>query len=699
MLRIAKVKAGGERYYFSTVAASSDLPAGLVEADPYWIGEGAAALGLTGTPTPSDVRAVLRGVDPASGKALDDGHGRRVSVVAFDVTMSVPKSVSVLHALAGPEAARSAERAHAEAVRAVFAHAEGELLSVWRKAAGQRFQLSAEGGIAVCFPHRTSRAEDPHLHTHLLLANLARGTDGRWSAFDGRPLFTRQRELRALYEAHVRAELSDLGVVFGPMRGDFADVRGLSGEVVAEFSRQARRIAEALRATGDVSAAEASRLAAWLRPAKDRSRSYEELRLEWERRGHRVGLSPSRLAASRGGAASLPAPVRPEWSEQAAERGDGTFSFSDLLVARAKARPEGERVSEVTAAVRAAVEAGDLVPIGSRFTTAARQAELEAASRQIASLAASVGARYAGYRAADGRSGGLHALRSGLSGHAVALAAGPRAARRFEAVAGIETYPIAARKDVMATLAPGATVVVADANAMVADELRDVFRSSQQQGLRTVVFGEESALGRCRLLEGALAEMSPLPSGALSGPRLREEIAFGATERAVITSTPPEALEAARAEAVAALGLGAAVVLALPDRVLKQELGAPSGVRVTAAARAVDELTDLPDGEDEKVLVVLGGAASLEAPPGRLARFRRVHVLVRPVSGAGYGLAAEAVRPARLLSQLGPARTGPVGRLAWREAAALEARSSIEHVEPALPVLRRRERSGRALGL
>ena len=46
--------------------------------------------------------------------------------------------------------------------------------------------MIADGFVAAQFPHRTSRLGDPHLHWHVLVANMARGIDGRWTALDGK---------------------------------------------------------------------------------------------------------------------------------------------------------------------------------------------------------------------------------------------------------------------------------------------------------------------------------------------------------------------------------------------------------------------------------------------------------------------------------------------------------------------------------
>ncbi len=62
--------------------------------------------------------------------------------------------------------------------------------------------------MAAAFVHRTSRAGDPQLHTHVLVANVAEGIDGAWSAPDARLLYPHARTAGFLYQAALRAGLS-----------------------------------------------------------------------------------------------------------------------------------------------------------------------------------------------------------------------------------------------------------------------------------------------------------------------------------------------------------------------------------------------------------------------------------------------------------------------------------------------------------
>ena len=132
----------------------------------------------------------------------------------FDVTASAPKSVSVLFAL-GDDATRAAVLdAHDAAVAAMVDWIEDHAHTRYR-IGGQVATFDAEGIVAACFRQHTSRALDPQLHTHVVIANRVVADDGRWLALDARTIKCDQRTLSALYHAGLRAELTrSLGVAW-----------------------------------------------------------------------------------------------------------------------------------------------------------------------------------------------------------------------------------------------------------------------------------------------------------------------------------------------------------------------------------------------------------------------------------------------------------------------------------------------------
>ena len=237
---------------------------------------------------------------------LDRFIAGRVSarvVPAYDLAVRPPKSVSILHALGGliPASELAAHglpndipgevlAAHhvavAEAVAALERHA------AWIRGKGGRVQ--ATGLVIAAFDHRSSRMGDPLLHTHLVVANVARGTDGRTAAVDGTALYAWVRTAGHLYQARLRAELScRLGVVFEQPHNGLADMVGIPREVIECFSQRRRQRDALLARLGRSSPAAAQAAVLASRPAKGTHphQSPEQL----AKRAAAVGLAPSDL--------------------------------------------------------------------------------------------------------------------------------------------------------------------------------------------------------------------------------------------------------------------------------------------------------------------------------------------------------------------------------------------------------------------
>ena len=105
VMALWKLRVGVEDYYLSQAASGLDeYYTGAGEAPGSWMGGGVAGVALTGEVAPADLRAVLAGLAPSTGLTPNGltltAHPRRVP--GFDLTFSVPKSVSVLFALGDP---------------------------------------------------------------------------------------------------------------------------------------------------------------------------------------------------------------------------------------------------------------------------------------------------------------------------------------------------------------------------------------------------------------------------------------------------------------------------------------------------------------------------------------------------------------------------------------------------------------------
>ncbi len=220
---------------------------------------------------------MLSGEDPSTGVRLRRGNAR---LCAFDLTLSAPKSVSLVWALGAPDTATAVVAAHEEAVDQTIGYLEREAV---RSRRGHNGLESVEGGgvIGAAFRHRTSRAGDPQLHSHVLVANATRCEDGVWRALDGRLLYGHARTAGFLYQAALRHALTrSLGVSWEyPIHGQ-AEIPGFGRDVLREFSRRRIEIEQAAAEAGNDSVRSRRRLAVRTRTAKDYHVDVEQLHVD-----------------------------------------------------------------------------------------------------------------------------------------------------------------------------------------------------------------------------------------------------------------------------------------------------------------------------------------------------------------------------------------------------------------------------------
>jgi conjugative relaxase-like TrwC/TraI family protein len=301
VLSIGKMVSGAEEYYLGVVASGrEDYYTGGGEAPGVWLGQGSASLGLWGQVGPGPLRVLLAGFSPTDGRRLTGRPVGAVRVTGFDLTFSAPKSVSVLWGLSDADVSGAVRRAHDGAVVEALGYLERHATMARRGANGLR-RIGAGGLVAAGFRHRTSRAGDPQLHTHVLVANAVCGEDGRWSAPDARLLYFHARTGGFVYQAVLRARLVEgLGVSFGPVVNGSAEVLGIGDNVLKTFATRRADIEAALERRGAHSARAAQLAALATRPAKPIrdpgvGLDGESLTAAWHRRAQEFGLGPDDL--------------------------------------------------------------------------------------------------------------------------------------------------------------------------------------------------------------------------------------------------------------------------------------------------------------------------------------------------------------------------------------------------------------------
>jgi conjugative relaxase-like TrwC/TraI family protein len=297
---------GAEEYYLGVVASGrEDYYTSGGEAPGVWLGQGSASLGLWGQVGPGPLRVLLAGFSPTDGRRLTSRPVGAARVTGFDLTFSAPKSVSVLWGLSDSQVSGAVRRAHDGAVVEALGYLERYATMARRGANGLR-RIEAGGLVAAGFRHRTSRAGDPQLHTHVLVANAVCGDDGRWSAPDARLLYFHARTGGFVYQAVLRARLVEaLGVSFGPVVNGSAEVLGVGDDVIKTFATRRADIEAALERRGTHSARAAQLATLATRPAQlsrdpGAGLDGESLSDAWRRRAQELGLGPDDLRAALG---------------------------------------------------------------------------------------------------------------------------------------------------------------------------------------------------------------------------------------------------------------------------------------------------------------------------------------------------------------------------------------------------------------
>ncbi|MFP4150308.1 MAG: MobF family relaxase, partial [Nitriliruptoraceae bacterium] len=352
LLNIGRMGPGRAGYYLTAVARGEDGVEGYYlargEEPGRWLGSGSEILGLSGEVTGPQLRAVLDGRHPDTGEPLARHPARKVP--GFDHTFRAPKSVSLLWALGDRDTAAGVVAAHDAAVDAAIGYLQRSA-GYSRRGAGGAETVAVDGFVAAAFRHRTSRADDPLLHTHVLVANLARACDdGVWRTLDSRKLYAHAKTAGILYQAHLRHELTTrLGVAWQQVSNGYADIDGVDRQLIEAFSQRCNAIVEHMEQRGESSAAAAQTATLATRKAKGERVSEAELRDGWFDRATAAGVRPGWHRTLTGRASWEGPDLDRLWQQLVVEEGltesSSSFTRRDVLQQLAGLLPAGAPVA------------------------------------------------------------------------------------------------------------------------------------------------------------------------------------------------------------------------------------------------------------------------------------------------------------------------------------------------------------------
>jgi conjugative relaxase-like TrwC/TraI family protein len=389
VLTIGKLGASVDQlaYYEQQVAQGlEDYLSGRGESPGRWIGGGCGGIGLSGQVDRDGFMRVMAGCDPRTGAPLRPPRSR-TKVAAFDLTFSAPKSVSSLFAIADDDVSAALLEAHERAVEEAFAYMEREACFTRRGHAGVR-RIGGEGFVAAAYRHRLSRAGDPQLHTHVVVANMTRA-EGRWTTLEGHGLYEHALAAGALYRAVLRAEVRERlpWVWWREVGRGLFEIEGIPDAVLREFSRRRVEIeARAFELTG-VAASQLSRerlhgIALQTRKEKEYGVDGPRWRTEARARAAEHGLGQSEVQRLVGLQPRALVVRESDVVNSAAERLSGpagltenhnTFARRHALAEIAREFSQGARVSQLERATSRYLNDASVVPLDSvdgeqRFT-------------------------------------------------------------------------------------------------------------------------------------------------------------------------------------------------------------------------------------------------------------------------------------------------------------------------------------------
>ena len=336
-----------------------------------WRGRGAEDLGLSGPVDPDVLRAVLEGVVP-------DGSGRRLGRPGKDgsfhhrpgrdLTLSAPKSVSLLAYVGGDG---RAIWAHQVAVARTLDWVERNVAETRMSdpATGRMVRAGDQKSVVATFRHDTSRNLDPLLHTHAVIANMVRGTDGKWRTMSNEKLYAQKMLIGAIYRTELARGLEGFGYRVEKTHADGRfEIAGVSREVIEAFSSRRAEIEKAMEERGLGATAENQRAAQRVTlMTRDPKREADKgtLMAVWQKQAADLGFDAAGLkdrakARSAPSREAEPAREAVEWAVAHLAEREAVFDRAALLAGALAWRPGAVSMTGAEREVKRLEETGVL---------------------------------------------------------------------------------------------------------------------------------------------------------------------------------------------------------------------------------------------------------------------------------------------------------------------------------------------------
>lgn len=291
MLNVANVKNSGHgmSYYAKDNYYSNEQGV----ANSSWQGKGAEDLGLSGNVDPEVFKELLEGkIDGQQLGKLDKDENGNVELnhlPAIDITLSAPKSVSIMGEVYGDERIK---QAHQEAVSEVLNAISEQSISTRIREGGEIREEKSNQTVIAKFEHNTNRLQEPDTHTHALILNVVKTEDGKWRSIDNREIYQTQRMYGAMYMNKLAEKVQGLGydIEIKDDKGNF-DIKGVGQNAIDAMSTRKKEIDEALAEKGltrENASASAREVATLDTRGKKIDIAHEELIEDWKEKTNQV---------------------------------------------------------------------------------------------------------------------------------------------------------------------------------------------------------------------------------------------------------------------------------------------------------------------------------------------------------------------------------------------------------------------------
>lgn len=284
MLRIFERKdpASAKRYYTADLARSDYYSTGR-DTPGLWGGKAAKLLGLEGHETPEVFGRLCDNILPDGSGPLT-GRTKANRRTGYDFSFHCPKSLSVVYALTGDEALRTA---FAEAVSETMDRIEADAKTRVR-VGGANDDRGTGNLLWASFVHSVTRpvdgVPDPHLHLHVFVFNATHdGVEGRWKAAQFGDIIKSAPYYEACFHSSLSAKVVKLGYAV-ERRGGFWEIAAVPQSAIDKYSRRTEEIERTAKERGITDPKQKDALGARTRRSKSEAKPWPEVEADWKAR-------------------------------------------------------------------------------------------------------------------------------------------------------------------------------------------------------------------------------------------------------------------------------------------------------------------------------------------------------------------------------------------------------------------------------